>query len=318
MRKSILFGLILALSVLFGGGAALASPGHKFCEQPFTPAQLADRVDRSMELDSTGNRPMAGCRANPLDLMKAWQNEHKVPTDIAQLSAWLRRFTEIKVEPGQKLYSACIREDGNGVITRCVERTLHQGEKAWGIGDEIYLLGDCVNPVNLAVEAIVAVGMPDPCVTLEFVGSKLPMNLGGGAIRLAHVGPKPLPSTCLEFRPAGGEASRGLPRECPDTFQKVINGRNVKISCSWAEVEGAVSQKLGVQSEVQNVSGSFYPRATGMNYLTLPREVMAAFMAVCYELPDGTFVTVGVKRNDWVNGVATITDETIEAMRHQH
>ncbi|HEX2792755.1 MAG TPA: hypothetical protein VHO23_03515 [Candidatus Paceibacterota bacterium] len=311
--RNYLFGLVLALSFLFGG-AALADPGHKFCEKPLTPQEAADRMDRSLELDPSGNRPMAGCRANPLDFQKAWENEFQVPKELRQFSNWIRSFTEMTVEPGQQLYSACIRHDGNGVITRCVTRTLHDGEKAWGIGNEIYLLGDCVNPVNMTIEA--AEVTLSPCVTLNFVGSKLPPELGGGAIRIAHVGPKPLPTKCLELAMAGGETMRGLPQECPDAYTKVIGGRNMKVVCSWVEVEAAVSKKLGVHSEVQNVSGSFYPRATGMNSLTLPRQVMDAFMAVCYELPDGSFVTVGVDRNDWVNGVATITDETIEKMRH--
>jgi len=303
MKKHILCSALaaLALSFIFGGGVAEASPqGQKFCERSHTPSQLEAKVVRSLQSDPTGNKNLEGCNANPLDFVEAWKNDTDI-RKVSELPAFVRGFVVIDLPPGQKVWSACVRNDFNGVIIRCVERTLAPGEHAYGRDGVALLLEGCVNPVNLAVEEIVVAA--NPCVKVVFPGRK------GGAIRIAYIDQKALPSTCLLLERSGvKESLRGIPQECPDSYDKVINGRKVRIACTWEPVELAASEHLGFQAEVQNVAGSFYAKGDGSNTLTLPREALNGETAICYELADGTFVTYGVRGKHFVNGVATITD----------
>ena len=161
-----------------------------------------------------------------------------------------------------------------------------------------------MNPVNLAIQEFVVAG--NPCPKIVFPGRN------GRAIRIAYIDQKELPSTCLLLERSGvKEGMRGIPQECPDSYDKVIRGRKVHIACTWEPVEVAASELLGFQAEVQNVAGSFYARGDGSNTLYLPPEALNGETAICYELPDGTFVTYGVRGKHFVNGVATITDAQV-------
>lgn len=308
--------LAVALSPLSGwvygdGEAKAAIQGHKFCETPLAPAELKVRLERSLAADPSGNRKLEGCRANPLDFLEAWKNEQDAPKRIADLSGFVARFTVMNVEPGQMYWAACIRQDGNGVIVRCVQRTLEPGEKVYGINGVAYLYGNCVNPINLAVAEVV-VGMD--CLPIKFPGKPFSKEVGGGAIRLAYVGPKALPSKCLTLTRAGvAEPMRGIPNECPpDTYsRKTIDGRTIRVVCDWTDVEIEASRILGVKAEVQNVSGSFYPVAEGENILVIHPEALNGITAFCYEMPDGTFVTYGIERKHFVDGVAVLKPETV-------
>jgi len=294
--------LALALALTLGCGAvAEASPiGHRFCEQPLTsPEALAAKLDQSLAIDPTGNRALEGCRATPLDFLQAWENEETGVTQVSELPALVRRFVEVETQPGLVIPSACIRQDGNGVITKCEQRQRHANEKVYGINGAALLMGDCVNPINLLLEAVVVT--LSPCVRVDFPTQP------GSDVRIAYIDRVALPSRCLLLEgPGAGEPMRGLPQECPNEYEKMIGDRKVTVSCSWREDERAVSRLLGFRAEVQNLSGSFRARGAGINSLTLPREALNGEVVICYVLPDGTVVTLGLRREDYVNGVATI------------
>lgn len=312
-----ILALALALSPLQGwalgdGEARAAIQGHKFCETPLAPAELKARMIRALVADSTGNRKLEGCRANPLDFLKAWEEEEGAPKRVADLPDFIGRFHKIVVPVNQEIWAACIREDGNGVKKRCVKRTRESTEETYGIGTHVYLLEGCVNPVNTTVEPVTVAA--SPCITIFFPGKPFPKEVGGAAIRLGYVGPKDLSAECLLLTRAGvAEPMVGIPNECPpDTYtRKVIGGREVRVVCDWSEVEAEVSRILGVKAEVQNVSGSFYPVLEGQNKLVIHREALNGYTAFCYELPDGTFVTYGVTREHFVDGVATIKSSDV-------
>ncbi len=300
-KPHLLAPLALALALTFGFGAtAEASPiGHRFCEKPLAPAELAEKLERSLQSDPTGNRPLDGCRAKPLDFLEAWENEETGVTEVSELPALVRRLVEVETTPGLIIPSACIRQDGNGVITKCEPRLRHPSEKVYGINGVALLMGDCVNPINLKIEPVVVT--LSPCVRIEF-----PTQVGSD-VKIAYIDRVALPSRCLLLEgPGAGETMRGLPQECPNTYERMIGDRKVTVSCSWREVEQAVSRLLGFRAQVQNLSGSFRARGAGTNVLTLPREALNGEVAICYVLPDGRVVTLGVRREDYVGGVATL------------
>lgn len=300
------------MGAAFGDGAALAAPKyHKFCEKPMKPPELKAKMERSLAIDPSGNRKLEGCRANPRDFLDAWENEINTPKTVAGLPEFVGRFTEIDVPAGQKIYSSGMRTDGNGVVRRAVERAPHANEAVYGIGDEPYLMEDCTNPINMTVDAAEVMG--SPCVEVTFPAWIRPKDVGGGAVRIAYIAAEGLPGKCLELSGPGvpNGSQRGIPTECKDDYTKFVNGRKVRVVCDWTDAEAEVSRLLGVKSEVQNVSGSFFPRANGRNTLKLPREAMDGITAICWEFPDGTFIAVGVTRDDFVNNVATITSKHI-------
>lgn len=295
-----LVALALALTFGFGGQASATPLGHAFCQEGLgSPEELASKMDRSLAIDPTGNRALEGCRANPLDFLDAWKYEQTGVTQVSELPAFVRRFVEVETEPGLVIPSACIRSDGNGVVIKCENRQRHPGEKVYGIGGVAFLLEDCVNPINLQLEDVIVTG--PACVEVVF-----PTEAGSN-VRIAHMDRVPLPATCLLLEgPGYGETLRGLPQDCPDHNMRVIEGREVQIRCSWQDDERENSRLLGYPAQVQNVSGSFVAKGEGWNTLTLPYQAMNGSVVICYKLPDGTVVTLGVRREDYVNGVATI------------
>ena len=300
-----LVALALALTFGFGGQASATPLGHRFCEQPLTsPEELATKLDRSLAIDPTGNRALEGCRANPLDFLDAWKYEQTGVTQVSELPAFVRRFVEVETEPGLVIPSACVRVDGNGVVVKCEHRQRHPGEKVYGIDGVAFLLEDCVNPINLQLEDVVVTG--HSCVEVVFY-TKAASN-----VRIAHMDDVPAPSTCLLLEgPGYGEPLRGLPQDCPDRYMRVIEGREVDITCSWRDDERANSRLLNRRVQVQNISGSFVAKGEGWNTLTLPYQAMNGAVVICYELPDGTVVALGVRRHDYVNGVATIPADMV-------
>jgi len=227
-----LVALALALTFGFGEQASATPLGHRFCEQPLTsPEELATKLDRSLAIDPTGNRALEGCRANPLDFLEAWKYEQTGVTQVSELPGFVRRFEEVEIEPGLVIPSACVRVDGNGVVIKCEHRQRHPGEEVYGIDGVAFLLEDCVNPINLQLEDVVVTG--PACVEYRFW-----TDAGQTIVRIAHMDDVPLPSTCLLLEgPGYGEPLRGLPQDCPDRYMRVIEGREVQITCSWRDDE---------------------------------------------------------------------------------
>lgn len=314
MKK--LYGAIFALVLLTFGGAheAKASPiGHRFCEEKMPPPpELKARVERSLARDSTGNSPIEGCRGKPIDLLQGWKVDAPAMT-VADLPEFIGRFVEVKVDPALTIWSACLREDFNGVILHCQPRMVNPGEKVYGIDGHAYILEFCTNPINADVLEEVVVQAND-CLTILFPTRNDQPGTQGRPVRIAQMGVRPVQDRCLMLEVAGAaEAFRGVPQLCPDSYIRLIEGRKVKISCDWTDVETKARTVLqNGKVRIQNVSGSFYSLATGMNRLTIHRSAFRDGMVwICWELPNGKFRTLGVLEEHFVNGVATIPYEMI-------
>jgi hypothetical protein len=110
---------------------------------------------------------------------------------------------------------------------------------------------------------------------------------------------------------AGGDKRNDMPEECPDHYLVNRGGRLIPVVCTWDDVAVDVSRKLGYRAMVQNVSGSYWIRATGDNVLYLPQAALRGETCVCWELPDGTFKTLCVRKESFVDGVARIPESMV-------
>jgi len=305
----------LALSFFGGAGEAKAADptGHQFCPGGMSgPSELAGRMSRSLAADPSGNTKLEKCHATPYHFLIAFQklDPGAKLTHVSQLPTYIRKLVVTPSEEKVEYFSACLHDRPNGardVVLNCVSRELRSSENRYANPDTgvVVLLQSCVNPGGSQNTLVVET----PCIEVRFpsMGEKTP-------VRFAYMGRAALPGRCHKYMLAG--ESRPLyetPEECPDTYQKVVAGRVVTVVCRWDEVEVAVSEKLGYTAEVQNVSGSFYTRAVGTNSWFLPPEALDGESVICWEAKDGTTVTVGVRREDFVNGVAVITKEHVYA-----
>ena len=309
--KRFLASLCMVLTVFSGftmfttASASAEARYKKFCEYKLSPPVLKPRIIASLNKDPSGNARVEGCWARAIDFFQAWEEEETGMQSVRDLPAFLDSLVEMTPEVGLKYSSSCIRTDGNGHIKRCVERQFHAGEKAYGKNGEIFLMGDCVNPVHATVSAVVVTG--DPCIRVEFPTQQ------GQDVRLTGVDQQAWGDRCLRLVRAGGnpDGERGLPTECPDSYVKVVDGRDRRVSCSWDDVESVASELLGFQAETNDVSGSFKARAAGTNVLYLPAKAKDGLLAICWEMPDGSFRTLGVRRAHYQGNVATITQEHV-------
>jgi hypothetical protein len=314
----LLVSAALAIPVAMPTQAFAVEPaGHKFCENGVgNPEQLAHKIDVSLTADPTGHRALEGCRANPLHFLYAFQQTKsgKSLTSVKDLPAFVRRLVPIKVNEASTWVVSCLWDTtrGFGVKTDCEERGLAPGEIVYGdpVTKELLILGSCANPGLKEPPPIVVAAA---CREVDF-----PPMAKGVAIRFAYIGSRPLSGRCHKYLLAGESQPRtSTPEECPDTYETIRNGRKIKVVCSWADDEVAVSQKLGTSAKVQNVSGSFYARVPeGVNKWYLPPDADDGYAVICWELPNGEVVTLGVTKRDYVNNVATITTQQVRTLRY--
>lgn len=333
MKKLALFAVFLAslaLSSFMGASEARAvePAGHSFCPggMPGGPEELARKMERSLAADPTGNRKVEGCHAAPIHWLVAFQSDEGDPeaglTSVSQLPAYVRKLVVMNRPRGDEFRTSCLHEAPNGVLgvtMNCLQRAPRQGEVLYGNPDtgRIVLWSSCVNPGFGPPMDIVVEG--PRCIEVRFPSMKglPPPRQGQVGIRGAYIGPRALPGRCHALLLAGEQDRRhDFPEECPMTSYRVIDGRRVEIICDWREVEGNSSRIMGQRVEVQNVSYSFYAREDGTNSWFLPPEALEGLPSICWELPDGTIVTLSVGRDSFVNGVAIITEEDVRrAMR---
>ncbi len=318
-KHQLLASAALALSLTFGfGTVAQANPiGHKFCEVLMPPPPVFKaRVVKAIERDKSGNSPIEGCKGTPRDLLEAWK-EDAPPMTLADLPEFIGRFTEVEVDPSVTIWSACLRDDFNGVILHCQPNAVKDGEKIYGIGGTAYIREFCSNPINADTVEKVIVEAND-CLTILFPTRNDEPGTQGLPVRIAQMGVSPVQPKCLALEVLGDpEVFRGVPQKCPQSYDRMIEGRRVKISCDWSDVESTARTTLhNGKVRVQNVSGSIYSLATGMNKLTIHRSAFKDGMVwICWELPNGKFRTLGVLEEHFVDGVATIPYEMIYGPR---
>ncbi len=297
---------------------AVTPSGHKFCEAGMgSPQQLKQKILAALAKDPTGTKiTLEGCKATAALFLQAFQTTKsgaglKTVNDLAE---FLDRLVPITVDANNTFDVSCLWDTANGreVKMECEQRPLRPGEVVYGDREtrELLIMGSCANPGIAVIPPIV---VQSPCIEVKApsMGVKV-------AVRFAYFGDKPLPGKCVALQMAGETQKRfDLPEECPDTYEVMRGGRKVKVVCTWDDVEMAASAKLGKRVQVQNVSGSFYSRADGTNSLFLPAEALEGMTAFCWELADGTVVTVGVSREHFVDRVAAITPTHVRTLRWQ-
>ena len=315
MKKSLFLfvaAVFFALSSFGMASEAKAANGdHRFCDVSIqNPTDLEHRISQSLAIDPTGHHAMQGCRATPYHFFAEWKQDFADAhlTTVQDLLPFVRALTPMTVKKEMQYNSACLRERPDhvyDVIGGCTTRPVRKGETVYAWHGKPALMSSCANPGVIEVPPIV---VNSGCIQVNFWSdTQVPT-------RFAYIGPRALPTRCVRLQIAGEQEVRTeMPAECPDTYNKVINGHEVQVVCDWRDDEVAVSGILGVPSEVQNVSGSFYGRTNGMNTMYLPEEALNGEFAVCYTLPDGRIVTIGVRRRDYLNGVATIARDRVLA-----
>lgn len=308
---------VLVLSI-FGGATAVhaADPaGHQFCRSGVpSNVWLAQKIEQSLAAHPDGSGHVDGCYATVYEFYIAFKNGDPKSTklgSLADLPGFLRSTVRAEAKADYQYNSSCIYEEADGtheVKMGCATRDLHPGEIIYQDPEtnELVLLSGCANPGVTEVPPVIVEA--NPCVEVHF-----PTQVAQGqqAVRFAYIGRHTLPGRCIALQRADGSKVTDMPEECPDAYKAIRDGRLVQIVCTWQDVEEAASGLLGYPASVQNVSGSFYIRATGDNVLYLPKEALDGETAICWELPNGQFVTYGVRRENFVNGVATIPPERV-------
>lgn len=318
--RSFLAAFVLALSIFgWSGEAQAVNPtGHSFCRNGMGEKEdFARRMERAIAADPNGNRAVDGCIATPREFLAAYQRirPNANLTSVSQLPAYVRSWQVMQFPAGREFSTSCLQDRSNGtraVVINCLSRTPRAGEVAYGDGEVIIQVSSCGNPGATPIP-------PRPpeqaCPQIRF-----PDMAPRTPIRIAFIGRRPLPGRCHQLAISGESQPRDpdhFPEECPDREVREFQGRRMQVVCSWDAVEDAASQLLGYPASVQNVSASFYARANGTNAWDVPPEVYDGEGVVCWELTlsDGrvVWVSIGVRREDFVNGVATITPEHVRA-----
>ena len=297
-------------------------PGHRFCIGGMgSPEELATKVDNALKANGKGITRLAGCRAKPVDLLLSFQKlDPKAGlTKVAQLPAYLRKLVPANVDRNLQFASACLREPfhrgyPDTVELGCGSRTLEKGETIYMNPDTNVnvLQSACVNPGGTP-SALVFVTATD-CIEVRYPVYK------GKPVRDAFMGRHQLLSNkCgpVLFRNGDNVGTRKMPEECPKIFDKIIDGQPVRVVCDWKDDEAVASQLLGYQAQVQDLSFSYVAEADGIDRVILPKEALDGEFAICYEKPDGVEVAVGVRKQHYREGTATITREYVDKAVYQ-
>lgn len=207
-----------------GATQAHASTGReRFVVGDNAPAVLAPKVEASLKIDPTGNRPVdpTHCQANadscatPNDFLPMYQKADPDSglTSVSQLSGYMKSLVA-KPAPmdGQKRWMACLKLTGKGThkpVWNCLGREFHKGEFVYvnPKTGKIVQAGDCANPVGeLDVKKIV-----DECDEIDFYMRP------GEEVHIGWLGHDALPDDkCNALMKAGEtEWSYLLLDECP-------------------------------------------------------------------------------------------------------
>lgn len=319
MLKKLLVLAVFVLSIFGGAQAAWAADpaGHAFCRNGIPNNEwLASNVEKSIAVRSSGDGKVDGCYGTVNSFFEAFKKGDPTSAklnSIRDLPAYIRSWTTEKAKNGYLYNSACIYEMVGGVqqvVMDCRARNLHPGEIIYKNPETgaLVLLTGCANPGVTEVPPIVV--QANPCLEVHWPTELTP---GKRAVRFAYLGDKPLQAnTCnIALAPAGGAKVTDMPEECPDRYLVNRGGRLIPVVCSWDDVQVDVTRILGYPARVQNVSGSYWIRATGDNVLYLPQAALRGETCVCWELPDGTFKTLCVRKESFVDGIARIPESSV-------
>lgn len=309
-----------------GAARTINGTGHRFCQRGLeSPAALAAKMEESLRLDPSGKRVLRGCAANPLLFLEGFQkaDPNANLTSVNQLPGYLRTLVQMDDKDNADLDVSCLRDRADGVryvVMKCEARAREPGEVSYGNPktNKIVLMSRCANPVlGYAEIPVVAAKCP------EVRYPTMPKIPGKGAItsvsvRFTILSDREQGTDChqltapgLDKTYTGGE----YPAQCPDTYPAIVGGRQVQVTCRWERVEFAASEALKRHVRVQNYSGSYYAKGDGTASWKVPRSALEGMVTVCWEIyyADGTYLslTEGVDRDDYVNGVATITNAHI-------
>lgn len=304
--------LFLALSFGASGAQAVEPQGHSYCIGGIaSKEQLLAKMDASLAADLTGNKKLQGCVATPNDFLTIWKKSDAKANlaSVADLHRYISEFTATQPEKDTMYQSACLRDRVGGtheVVADCTQRDPKPGEVIYASRTGmLVLMGGCANP---------GVGKVPPTVVEAHCLEIDTPSMKGVDVRFAHTNDHLLSGYCMKMQLAGEQAPRhDLPEECSDAYTKEVAGRLVKVICSWDKVEEDASRILNRRVRVGNVSGSYKPRANGVTKLYLSADAIDGETWFCFELPDGRFVTKGVRREQFVRGVAVITREQVLA-----
>ncbi len=318
---AVFFALVLLISG-FGGAhkvEAAEPSGHSFCIDGFRDTEdLAQRMDRAYAADPSGVRQIKieRCNASMLHFLIAFQKIDPGAglTDIGQLAAYVRSWVVTPTKAGVEYKSACLMDRPNGVrdvVIDCDSKEIRDGEKVYANPKTGVAVAKqyCANPG--------AVENPPIVVQARCLPYKFP-SMPGTPVRVAYIGPNQLPGRCYRLQLAGEQAPRfDMPEECPNVFQARRGDRMITIVCNWSRLESFTTNILRVRAQVQ-VALAFIGRVTGTNRpethtLWLPPEAAEGEVWVCYQLPSGEFVTIGLRRKDLVDadGGATVPTDMV-------
>jgi len=339
MKRYIYAFLALLAISCFGSATAQAQQhrrpvepaGHSFCLNGLgSPELLAAKTERSLASDPSGNQVLQGCAANPRLFLEAFQlaDPEAGLTMVSELPAYIRSLVPMdpRAGPNAEFETSCLKDSAAGVRSvdmACITRPIRRGETVYGNPRtrKLVILSSCANPG--VAEANVIVVTANPCLRVDY--PNLPTLPGHGrvvsvSIRMTVLDRDEISSRCHELDRPGEPPVFVYPAECPNEYVVVRNGRQVRVVCDWRRVEQAASDHLGYQVRVQNVSGSYVAHEPGTASWHLPQDVLDGIPTLCWDIvyEDGTreTVTIGVDRTDFVNRVATITEEHVRTLRY--
>lgn len=213
-----MFVALVLSAALVIPGVAEAAVGKPFLHGVSSPADLATRIEASLEKNPKGTSMLdpARCKrdgscASPIHYLQALQKVDPGAhlTNVAQVPEFLRTLQVIDA-PAGKYWISCLKPTGGSykVEIHCLERSFKVGEKAWvdkksGV---IVLASDCTNVVEKPVSP------KQVCVEIHFT-----TKTGDTAVRFALLGPANVADDCIGVKKKGAtEFERWWRDECPD------------------------------------------------------------------------------------------------------
>lgn len=252
--------------------AVQAAPvGKPFLRGAASPADLADRIERSLGRNPDGTNIIDpelcmknGSCASPLNYLEMFQESDPEAhlTKVDEIPGFLRTLQVVDGPPGE-YWVACLKKvkgkrGAYRPVLHCLSRRFKPGEKAWvdTKTKKIVLASDCTNPVEKEVP-------PKAC---KFIS--VPTRPGDSGLRFTIGGPDAVRNDCIAVKRAGEtEFENWWPDECADK------------RCDFSEVATFMGQPI------QRV-GSYVP-APGEHIFRVPasfaKEGSPYFVAFCIE-----------------------------------
>jgi len=226
-------------------------PGHPLMKGLKGPEDAAQRIERSLKDDPSGNGLLAPGECTPanrsrcatpnsyLEAIVKWHSDSGI-TKAEQLPAFFRSLSRQKVKGGWYLSSRMIEVNGKMVLdlNSGFKRELRDDEFAWYDTQtgKVIALEDCANIALLEVEEVV---VEDECAEVIFPTQ----NTDGKdiGVNIPVMGNEAFPkSTCWGIKWSGTtKYDRELPDQCPEylcNMQALVNATGRKLQKPISEV----------------------------------------------------------------------------------